>query len=142
MTETPEEDPKIIVDEDWKTQVQREKEELKNKQEPASSPDSDSEDSSDAEEAAADTSPPLPPASLGFLVTSLATQAMASMGQIPGEDGKPMPVNLDFARHYIDLIGVLEEKTNGNLDAEEAQFISETLHSMRMIYVSVKQQQS
>ena len=60
---------------------------------------------------------------MSFLVTSLATQAMAALGQIPGDDGKPLPMNLDYAKHFIDLLGVLEEKTKGNLDEAEASFL-------------------
>lgn len=77
----------------------------------------------------------LPPASLIILISSLASQAMAAMGQIPGEDGKPLPVNLKFARHFIDLIGVIEEKTRNNLTADEAAFLSGALHHLRIQFV-------
>ena len=65
---------------------------------------------------------------------------MAALGQMPGEDGQPMPVNLEYARHFIDLMGVLEEKTTGNLEDEEKSFLQETLHQMRMLFVAVSQQ--
>lgn len=77
----------------------------------------------------------LPPASLIILISSLASQAMASMGQIPGNDGKPLPVNLKFARHFIDLIGVIEHKTNNNLTSDEASFLKGTLHHLRLQFV-------
>jgi len=77
----------------------------------------------------------LPPASLIILISSLASQAMASMGQIPGDDGKPLPVNLKFARHFIDLIGVIEDKTRNNLTTDEASFLNGTLHHLRMQFV-------
>ncbi len=77
----------------------------------------------------------LPPASMIILISSLASQAMASMGQIPGGDGKPLPVNLKFARHFIDLIGVLEDKTRNNLTTDEASFLNGTLHHLRMQFV-------
>lgn len=133
-----EEEPKLIIDEDWKTQVQREKEELKHVE--------DSVDETD-EAKVSDTTgegelPPPPPATFSFLVTTLASQAMAALGQIPGDDGKPLPVNLDYARHFIDLIDTLEQKTKGNLDEEEKQFVEDTLHQMRMMFVAIKQQQS
>ncbi|MFK7736033.1 MAG: DUF1844 domain-containing protein [Pirellulaceae bacterium] len=134
------EEPKLIIDEDYKVQVEREKAELRAKQEAeaaagASELKSDEETSSEAQPDV-----PPPPASLTFLVTSLATQAMAAMGQIPGEDGKPLPVNLDYAKHFIDLIGVLEEKTSGNLEDDESKFLQETLHQMRMMFVAMQQQ--
>ena len=77
----------------------------------------------------------LPPASLIILISSLASQAMVSMGQIPGDDGKPLPVNLTFARHFIDLIGVIEDKTRNNLTSDEASFLNGTLHHLRMQFV-------
>lgn len=151
------EEPKLIIDEDWKTQVQREKEELKRKQaesaeaEPdASQAASASADEATVNEAAANEAaaheaaaheelPPPPEASIPFLVMSLATQALAALGQIPDEDGSRPRVNLAYARHFIDLIGVLEEKTRGNLSQEEDQMLQETLHQMRMLFVSVGQ---
>lgn len=133
-----EEEPKLIIDEDWKSQVEREREELK-KEEANESSDSAA---TDGEEAAEGELPPPPPATFSFLVTTLASQAMAALGQIPGDDGQPLPVNLDYARHFIDLISTLEEKTKGNLDEEESSFVEQTLHQMRMMFVAVKQQQS
>jgi len=133
-----EEEPKLIIDEDWKSQVEREREELK-KEEANESSDSAA---AEGEEAAEGELPPPPPATFSFLVTTLASQAMAALGQIPGDDGQPLPVNLDYARHFIDLISTLEEKTKGNLDEEESSFVEQTLHQMRMMFVAVKQQQS
>ena len=141
------EEPKLIIDEDWKTQVQREKEELKRKQAESSEAESaasqaasPSADEATVNEAAAtEELPPPPEASIPFLVMSLATQALAALGQIPDEDGSRPPVNLAYARHFIDLIGVLEEKTRGNLSQEEDQMLQETLHQMRMLFVSVGQ---
>jgi hypothetical protein len=77
----------------------------------------------------------LPPATLIILISSLASQAMASMGQIPGDDGKPFPKNLKFARHFIDLIGVIEDKTRNNLTSDEASFLKGTLHHLRLQFV-------
>ena len=141
MNDGASEEPKLIIDEDWKSQVQREKEEFKRKQEHGTT-----EADSHSGENAAPTSkqeeeqlPPPPPPSLPFLITSLATQAMASLGQIPDEDGNPLPMNLAYARHFIDLIAVLEEKTQGNLTDEEKSYLQETLHQLRMIFVAVSQ---
>lgn len=133
-----EEEPKLIIDEDWKSQVEREREELR-KEEEASASETTAEGQGEQAEGEL---PPPPPASFSFLVTTLASQAMAALGQIPGDDGQPLPVNLDYARHFIDLISVLEEKTKGNLDDEESSFVEQTLHQMRMMFVAIKQQQS
>lgn len=128
-----EDEPKLIIDEDWKSKVQREKEEVQQ------TPPAESE--ADAAAQAEQDLPPLPPASLPLLVTSLATQAMAALGQIPTEEGKPPTINLEYGRHIIDLIGVVEEKTAGNLTDEESKYLQDTLHQLRMLFVSLSQQQ-
>jgi hypothetical protein len=78
----------------------------------------------------------LPAASLSVLVQLLASQAMLAMGkmQVPGQP--ELKVDLDAARHFVDLLGVLEEKTKGNLTPEEAAMINAVAHELRMIYVS------
>ncbi|MDA7908876.1 DUF1844 domain-containing protein [bacterium] len=120
------EEPKIIVDDDWKSQVEREKEELKDS---GSEPESEGE----AEEHA------LPPASFMVLMSTLATQAMAAMGLIPDPMTGQPSVNLPMAKHFIDLLGMLQEKTQGNLTEEEANHLRDGLHQLRMIFVSSEQ---
>lgn len=81
----------------------------------------------------------LPVASLSVLVQLLASQAMLAMGkmQVPGQP--ELKVDLDAARHFVDLLGVLEEKTKGNLTPEEAAMMNSVAHELRMIYVSERQ---
>ena len=120
-----EEDPKIIVDDDWKSQVAKEKEEAAKQAEHAA-------DSADM--------PELPPASFSILVSTLSTQAVAAMGFLPDPaTGKPN-VNRPMAKHFIDTLGVLEEKTKGNLTDDEAKMLTETLHQLRMGFVASKDQ--
>ncbi len=116
---------KISIDDDWKSQVEQEKQ--------MATADSGSQVSSDIESAQAP-----PDASFETLVTMLFTQAMAALGQVPGEDGKPMPINKAFAKHFIDTLEMLGEKTKGNLSDAESKLHSEVLHVMRMTFVSVK----
>ncbi len=146
------EDPKLIIDEDWKEQVQKEKEALRAAEaEKANAADNDAaggdaansdatagseQVSAAAGDEAADQLPP--PASFVTLVSMLFTQAMAMLGQIPDPTtGKPS-VNKPIAKHYIDTLEMLETKTKGNLDEEEGKMIGEALHALRMTYVSVK----
>jgi hypothetical protein len=77
----------------------------------------------------------LPPASLPVLVQLLASQAMLAMGkmQVPGQPD--LKVDLDAAKHFVDLLGVLEDKTKGNVTPDEAAMISAVAHELRMIYV-------
>lgn len=118
------EEPKIIVDDDWKSQVEKEKEELKA--------------STDAPEGEAEEQA-LPPASFMVLMSTLATQAMAAMGLIPDPMSGQPSVNLPMAKHFIDLLGMLQEKTQGNLTEEEANHLRDGLHQLRMIFVSSQQ---
>lgn len=134
MTDSNEQEPKIIVDDDWKSQVQAEKEELKQKE--AAQADETTDDDADSPNENADGPQELPPASLTMLVTTLGAQAMAALGFMPDPaTGKPNP-NRVMAKHFIDTLGVIEEKTKGNLTAEEAQFLNETLHQLRMAFVT------
>lgn len=79
----------------------------------------------------------IPPADFGTLVTMLSTQAMVGLGYIPHPaTGKPTP-NLELARHFIDLLGVIDKKTMGNLEVEEHKFLDSTLHDLRMAFVQM-----
>jgi hypothetical protein len=142
------EEKPLHVDEDWKSQVDKEKEQLRREFEggtgtasagAAPPPQAESVATPNvAEKTAAPPQPEsrhLPPASLSMLISSLASQALACMGQMPGDDGQPMPVDLQFARHFIDLIGVLEEKTRSHATSDEAAFLSSTLHQLRILFV-------
>jgi hypothetical protein len=124
---------KIIVDEDWKSQVQAEKEQAaKAKEEggPAESPDAEATSDERA----------LPPASFATLLSMLATQAMVALGQIPDPVTGEASFDKELARYFIDTIGVIEEKTKGNLAPEEAGGIEDLLHQMRMAFVAMQQQ--
>jgi len=76
------------------------------------------------------------PASFLSLIMSLASNAAASLGMMPhpvtGETG----VDLKTAKHWIDVLGMLEQKTRGNLDPQEEQVLESLLADLRMQYVS------
>jgi hypothetical protein len=76
------------------------------------------------------------PTSFLSLIMSLASNAAASLGMMPhpvtGETG----VDLKTAKHWIDVLGMLEQKTHGNLEEQEAQVIESLLADLRMQYVS------
>lgn len=77
----------------------------------------------------------LPPASFPALVQMLAMSALDALGAIPGPDGQARPPDLGLARHGIDLLTVLEAKTKGNLSADEARLLEQTLFDLRMLAV-------
>jgi hypothetical protein len=121
------EKPKIIIDEDWKSQVEAERERLKTQgtqPEPKSTQPHGS----------------LPSASFELLISSLATQTLIELGQIPDPLDNRHSVQLDLAQHHIDMLSMLEQKTKGNLSSDETRILKEVLHQLRMAYVSVSGQ--
>jgi hypothetical protein len=80
----------------------------------------------------------LPPPSFEVLVQLLASQAMMAMGKLKVPGQPELKPDLDAAKHFVDLLGVLEEKTKGNLTAAEANAIGGVAHELRMIYVAEK----
>lgn len=88
-----------------------------------------------------DTGPGLPP-SAGVprfldLVQSLQMGAMVGLGMLQGPDGKRPPVDLPAAKDAIDLLGILQEKTKGNLTKEEEELLREGLYHLRMGYMAM-----
>jgi CTP:molybdopterin cytidylyltransferase MocA len=110
---------KIIVDEDWKEEAQREKERL----------------AEEIEQARREKLQPPLPASFSVLVASLATQAAIHLGDMPHPLTGKTEVNLAEARFHIDMLGVLQEKTRGNLTPEEAKALDTVLFDLRMRFV-------
>lgn len=69
-------------------------------------------------------------------IISLATSAMAYLGEVPDPaTGKNMQ-NLEGAQQMIEILSLLQEKTRGNLDAEEAQLLEEILYELRMKFLA------
>lgn len=77
----------------------------------------------------------LPPASFGELVFSVRFQAEMHLGLLPLEEEEKPPVDLAAAQHYIDLLGILSEKTRGNLAIEEQRYLENSLTELRFRYV-------
>jgi hypothetical protein len=89
-----------------------------------------------AAEEAAGPAAPLPAPVFGDLVVLLGAQAGMCMGGPPPEPGAPpMPKDLEAARHFIDLLGVLAEKTKGNLTPDEDGLLREVLTGLRLQFV-------
>jgi hypothetical protein len=81
---------------------------------------------------------PLPPASFEFLVLSIRTQAEVQLGLLHFGDPKDRPKpNLSLARHSIDMLALLEEKTKGNLSLEERRLLENSLTELRFRFVQV-----
>lgn len=143
MSDSSSEEPKIIVDSDWKSQVQAEKEKLKKEQEEAEAvkdePVTEENEAANAESSSAEEDSDgfqMPEASFSLLITQLATQAAMSLGQMPGPGGEEPKVDKAMAKHVIDTMGMLDEKTKGNLSDEEAQLLEAMLHQLRMAFMT------
>ena len=79
---------------------------------------------------------PLPPASFSLLVLSLRMQAEMQLGLVHFGEEKDRPEpDLDAARHAIDLLAILQEKTKGNLTIEEQRLLENSLTELRFRYV-------
>ena len=78
------------------------------------------------------------PESLSFtaFVLSLASTAAIHFGDLPDPvTGQPADVNLDGAAQMIEILGLLDQKTRGNLTAEERQVLEQVLYELRLRFV-------
>ena len=77
----------------------------------------------------------LPEIDFSTFILSLVTSAMVHLGEAPHPDGKPRK-DLTLAKQTIDILGMLQDKTKGNLTDEESKLIEELLYDLRMRYVN------
>jgi hypothetical protein len=85
---------------------------------------------------------PLPPASFEFLVESILMQTQIQLGLLHLREGKEdSEPNLPLAKHSIDMLGMLQEKTRGNLTVEEQRLLGNGLTELRFRYVQVADEQ-
>ena len=85
----------------------------------------------------ADSDPPvaLGPVDFSTHVLSLASTAMIALGRMPAPDGESVAVDLETARHLIDVLGMLETKTRGNLDESEHRLLQSLIYDLRVGFV-------
>jgi hypothetical protein len=129
--------PKIVVDDDWKAQAQAEKEKLAEEIERKPTERGAARGAPEGKERRE-----LPPASFTTLVSSLMTQILFALGGVEDPETKRRYVDLDLAKHHIDTLSVLEQKTKGNLTDEERKLLDRALYETRMQYVQLAQRLS
>jgi hypothetical protein len=112
------EEKKIIVDEDWKSRVEAERAATGGEEQAEKSPE------------------PLPPPTLTFLASTLYLQGAVALGLLPNPVTDKAEVQPDQARHTIDLLMMLFDKTAGNRTPEETAEIESMLHQLRLAYVA------
>jgi hypothetical protein len=81
----------------------------------------------------------MPEPSFATLVQSILTQALFYLGEFSPYGGEPV-LNLDMARHQVDTLAVLEQKTANNLDEDEKRLLDAALYDVRTRFVSVASQ--
>lgn len=82
-------------------------------------------------------SPGLPEASFLGLVNMLAVEAAMHLGLLRTAGEEPPPVDLESGRHLIDMLGMLQTKTRGNLTEEEDELLENVLADLRMQFVAI-----
>lgn len=112
--------PKLIVDEDWKSEAKREKEKLSAK---AAESQQKKEDARNR------------PIEFSDIVRMFASQAALYLGLIPDPQTRQAMLAPDMAAINIDMLAILEEKTKGNLDEQDAEELSQTVKELRAVFV-------
>jgi hypothetical protein len=77
-----------------------------------------------------------------MLVSYLSTTAMFQLGLLPGPGGERIAADLVNAHRTIDLLDVLQQKTQGNLTADESRLLDDVLYELRMSYVEVEKRRA
>jgi hypothetical protein len=146
-----EEQPSLHIDTDWKKQAQEEKRRLaEQEQKKAAAAPAAPARPTPGEPTMAGGMPragggpggrdrAMPAASFTTLVQSIVTQVLFYLGELTARGTEPS-LNLDMAKHNIDMLGILDEKTRGNLTEEEQRLLDSALYESRMRYVAIAQQ--
>lgn len=77
----------------------------------------------------------LGPVDFSTHVLSLASSALIALGKMPAPDGQPHPLDLETAKHLIDVLAMLEGKTKGNLDEAEGKLLASLIYDLRVAFV-------
>jgi hypothetical protein len=139
------------VDESWKEQAEREKQapgpspqlgsapaaaaasapprsEVRSAEAPAATPA--------AAEAAPEAPAGAPEARFDVFVSGLAMEALIALGDMAHPVTRKPHVNVPHAKYLIDVLGILQEKTQGNLSVDEQRLLSDALYQLRMRYLA------
>lgn len=81
---------------------------------------------------------PLPEVSFPAFILSLSSTALFHLGELPDPQTNEKKKDLALAKHTIDTIAMLKEKTQGNLMGDEEKFMENVLTDLRLRYVKEK----
>ena len=118
------------VDESWKEQAEREKRGTGGAAAPG-----ERREAREATQAARDAEGPLE-ARFDLFLSGLAVETLIALGDMAHPATRKQAANLPQAKYLIDLLGILEEKTKGNLTADEGKLFQDTLYQLRMRYLT------
>lgn len=74
-------------------------------------------------------------------ITGLSMQALVSLGEIPNPLNNKKEKNLDHAKYMIDTLGMIKEKTKGNLTSDEEKILDNILYELRMKYLELTEKE-
>lgn len=77
----------------------------------------------------------MPQVTFSTFVLSLASSALSQLGEVPNPETGQMGENIELARHTIDVLTMLRDKTTACLDADEKRLLEGLLYEVRMKYV-------
>lgn len=129
---SPSQGPALHIDSDWKAQAQAEKERLAQ-----ADAERAAKQAAGAGAAGAGAPGEFPQPDMRALIDMLAMQAVMYMGGMADKTSGRAVFDPEYSRHMIDLLAVLEEKTRGNITAEESQDLKLVLNELRMRYVEL-----
>lgn len=126
--------PKIFVDEDWKQKAEAEKQAME--EEAPDAADSGKTEAS-SEEGPGEADYDLPPASFPSLLQEFSTRALVSLGMIQNPFSGESQVDLRAAAYSIDMLAILQEKTEGNLEEAEGVYLGQLIAQLREAFLKV-----
>ncbi len=80
----------------------------------------------------------LPKIDFSSFVLSLYSSGLVQLGKVEDPSSGKKGINLDLAQHTIDMIAMLDEKTKGNLNAEEDNLLKALLSELRLAFVEAR----
>jgi len=81
---------------------------------------------------------PMPKIDFSSFILSIYSSGLVQLGKVEDPSSGQKSVNLDMAKHTIDMTAMLQEKTHGNLTADEENLVKALLSELRMAYVEAK----
>jgi hypothetical protein len=137
--------PSLHIDSDWKKQAQEEKRRLAEEEQKKAAaaapppPAAATNPGTPGRAARGRGQREIPPAGIPTLVSQLLTQTLMYLGEVAAMGGEPI-LNFDMARHQVDTLAVLDQKTRGNLTEDEQRVLDTALYEAQTRFIAVASQ--